>query len=190
MNKKASVMQVLVMMIVVVVTSGVILLLINTGIISVKAQSNEPILNTEFIPLGREGYLTIKEFKFCEFVDENYNCVNEKTQFNFGEEVHFLFIVETSTYNGDVMLVENYQLIDSAGTVLLDVDEKNNYHFDVKSNEKKELITFKDYFIVNAGSLPGVYKLNLIMENPLLNKRTTLSKSFMEKDLEGSQSGD
>ena len=173
-------MEILVRMILVVLTSGVILLLVNTGVITVKAQSNEPILNTEFIPLGREGSLVIKEFKFCENVDESYNCINEKNSFNLGDEVHFVFKVESSTYDGDIMLVENYQLIDLAGNILLDVDEENNYNFDVKSQEKKELITFKDYFIVNEGSLTGDYKLNLVIENPLLNKRATLSKSFVE----------
>src|SRR3989344_3324579 len=121
MNNRGSVMEVLVLMIVVVLTSGVILLLVNTGIITVKAQSNEPILNTEFIPLGREGSLVIKEFKFCENVDESYNCINEKNSFNLGDEVHFVFKVESSTYNRDILLVENYQLVDPAGKVLLNV---------------------------------------------------------------------
>src|SRR3989338_8011966 len=98
MNNRGSVMEVLVLMIVVVLTSGVILLLVNTGVITVKAQSNEPILNTEFIPLCREGSLVIKDFKFCENVDEFYNCENPKESFARGDKIYFRFVVESRFY--------------------------------------------------------------------------------------------
>ena len=76
------------------------------------------------------------------------------------------------------MLVENYQIKGPNGELLLGVDEKNNFNFDLISNEKKELITFKDFFVVGSDLSEGEYTLELIVNNPLLNKKTTLVKKF------------
>ena len=167
-------MEILIFLIVVVLTSAVVLFLVQSGIVTVKADGEEvPILNAEFIPVGREGYVAIKEFQFCDTVDELYNCLGEKNTFQIGEEVHFRFIVESSTWNGEVMLVENYKLKSPTGETLLDVDEENNYHFNLQSGKKKELIYFKDYFVVNLGSAEGEYTVELVIDNPLLNKKVT-----------------
>ena len=74
MNKRGKVItEILVMMIVIMLTSAIILFLVQSGLITVKAEGEQaPVLNTEFIPLGREGYLAVKDFKFCIYVDENY----------------------------------------------------------------------------------------------------------------------
>jgi hypothetical protein len=183
MNKKGKVaMEILVMLVVIVITSAILLLLIQGGIITVKAENEQvPILNTEFIPMGREGYLTIKDFKFCDFVDNNYNCIGESEDFFLGSEIHFVFVVESSTYNGDIMLVENYRIKSPEGNVLLNVDEKNNFNFDITSKERKELITFKDFFIVGSELGESEYTLELVINNPLLNKKTTLVKKFKMK---------
>lgn len=179
MNKKASVTELLVMLILVVLTSAVILYLVHSGIISVKADAEQtPLLNAEFIPVGREGYLALTDFQFCDFVDSGFNCINPTNTFHLGSSIHFLFHIESSTYNGEIMIIENYRIKSPSGKLLLDAEEKNNFHFDTTSKEKKEIATFKDYFTVTEGNELGTYTLDLILENPLLNKKTTLTKTF------------
>ena len=172
--------EILALLILVVFTSATILVLITTGVISVNADSQQQsVLNADFIPSGRSGSLVIKEFNFCTFIDESYNCVGETNQFQLGQEVHFLFAVESSTFQGQIMIVENYRIKDPAGNVILDVNQKDNFNFDTSSKETKELITIKDFFTVNSGSDLGEYTLGLVLENPLLNKQTTLSQTFL-----------
>ncbi|MBI4983077.1 hypothetical protein HZC32_00325 [Candidatus Woesearchaeota archaeon] len=178
-TQSKGVTELLVMLIMVVLTSGTVLLLVQSGIITVKAENEQvPILNAEFIPMGREGSLAVKEFQLCDYVDPGYNCVNEGDTFVSGSEVHFRFVVESSTYNGDIMLVENYRVKDSQGKILFDVDEKNNFHFDIPSSELKEKVSFKDYFVIADDAPEGEYSLELIVENPLLVKRTVTLKTF------------
>lgn len=181
MNRKAGiVVQLLVMMILVVLTSAVIFYLVQSGIITVKAEEESvPLLNAEFIPIAREGYLSIEEFKFCDYVDQDFTCINQDKHFFFNNEIHFTFVVESSTYNGEVMILENYRIKSPSGKTLLDAEQKNNFHYDIRSKEKKELITFKDYFIIGSGTETGAYTLELIIENPLLNKKKTLSQEFL-----------
>ena len=179
MNKEGKIAtQILIMLVVVVLTSAAVFSLVQYGVIKVKEVEGAQVLNTEFIPYMREGYLAIKEFKFCEDVDENYGCVGEKEDFELGGRIYFRFVIESSIVDGEVMLVENYQLKGPTGEMLLEVDEKNNYYFEVESKKKTELVFFKDYFIVGAGLEEGEYTLELLMENPLLNKKTTLVKKF------------
>ena len=54
----------------------------------------------------------------------------------------------------------------------------NSFYFDIDSNEEKELVTFKDYFVVGENLASGDYILELFIENPLLNKNITLVKKF------------
>ena len=179
MKKGKVAIELLIMLVTIVVTSAIIFMLVQADIIKVKPGNSEvSILNSEFIPMGREGYLTIKDFKFCDYVDPGYNCISEGNTFNLGSEVHFLFIVESSTYNGEIMLVENYRIKSPTGEILLEVDEKNNFNFDFNSEETKELITFKDFFVVGEELTEGEYTLELFIENPLLVKKTTLVKKF------------
>jgi hypothetical protein len=181
MNKKGKVaMEILMMLVTIVATSSIVLVLVNTGVISVKSSGEAVnILNTEFIPVSREGFLAVKDFKFCSLVDAQFNCVNEKNSFNLGDEIHFLFIVESSVKGGEIMIVENYRVLDPAGKVLLDVDEENNYHFTKKSAKPSELVTFGDYFVIGSNELSGEYTVDLVVANPLLNKKSTLTKRVM-----------
>lgn len=178
MDKKGSVVvQLLVMLVVIVLTSAAILLLIKFDVISVGSSDEDvPVLNTEFIPMGAEGSLVVKEFQFCSFVDDNYNCLDEKQQFNKRDDVYFRFVVESSTSNGQVRIIENYKLIDPQGKVILDVDEQNNFNFEIRSEETLESITFKDYFIAGVELTDGEYILELHLQNPLINKRTKAVK--------------
>ncbi len=181
MNRQGTILtEFLVLLIMIVLTSAIVLFLVKTGVVSVRADGEEvSVLDAEFIPLGREGYLAIKEFQFCDAVDELYDCQGEKDTFQIGEEVHFRFVVESSVSNGEVMLAENYRLKGPGGEVLLEVSEDSNYHLGLESNKKKESITFKDYFIINLGSEEGEYILELVMENPLLNKKSIKTEKVM-----------
>ena len=106
--------ELLIMLVTIVVTSAIIFLLIQADVIQVKSGNAEvSVLNAEFIPLGREGYLAISDFNFCDYIDQNYGCVGKRNSFSLGSQVHFLFVVESSTYNGDVMVVENYPMLKS-----------------------------------------------------------------------------
>jgi hypothetical protein len=179
MNKKAKIeIELFIVLIAVALLVGGLLLLIQSGIVSVKSDSSQ-ILNTEFIPMGRQGSLLIQNFYFCGFVDESYKCLNEKREFNLGSEVHFLFNVQSSTFNGDIKLVENYRIRNPYGEIILDVDQKNNLHFDVSSKERVEMVTFKDYFKLGNDLPLGEYTLELVIENPLLDKKVVRSEKFV-----------
>tara|TARA_Y100000310_G_scaffold296736_1_gene329229 strand:+ start:93 stop:656 length:564 start_codon:yes stop_codon:yes gene_type:complete len=180
-NKRGGIaIEILIMLVVVVVTSAIIFLLVSKGVVSVKADAEqEPLLNTEFIPAGRSGSLAIKEFSFCSFVRDDYQCIGKSKNFPAGKEIYFVFVVESSPHNGQVILVENYRLKDPSGRLLLDVDQKNDFNFEIKSREQKELIAFKDYFILNTEAEKGEYTLELVMENPLLDKKATTVKTFV-----------
>ena len=171
--------ELLVMLVTIVVTSAIIFMLVQADVIKVKpGNADINVLNTEFIPMGREGYLAVSNFKFCEFIDLGYNCIGEEDSFSLGSEVHFIFVVESSTSNGDIKVVENYRIKGPSGELLLDVDEENSFHFEITSSEKKESITFKDFFVVGEELPEGEYTLELLIKNPFLNKKTTLIRKF------------
>lgn len=182
MNRHGTILtEFLVLLIMIVLTSATVLFLVKTGVLMVRAEGEEiSVLDAEFLPIGREGYLAIKEFQFCEGVDELYQCVGEKDTFQIGEEVHFRFVVESSVTNGEVMLVENYRVKGPNGEIILEVEEENNYHVTLQSGGRQEEVHFKDFLITEPGEdSAGQYTLELVMENPLLNKKTTLVKQFM-----------
>ena len=182
MDQQGSVIiQALIYLVVIILSSAGVLLLINLGVLTPK-NSNEEILLSEFIPLGRSGELQITEFNFCGNVDSNFDCISPKEEFSPGEEVHFNFVVESSTYDGQIMVVENYRLMNPEDKILLEVDEKNNFHFDLQSNQDSERVKLKDYFVLGDEEKEGQYTLELLIENPLLNKKVTLTRSFMVKN--------
>lgn len=180
MNRHGTILtEFLVLLIMIVLTSATVLFLVKSGVLMVRADGEEvSVLDTEFIPVGREGYLAIKEFQFCSDVGELYNCIDEKDTFKIGEEVYFRFVVESSTSNGEVRLVENYRIKGIDGAVLFDVHDENNYPFNIQSNKKTEHIYFKDHLITEAGDNAGEYTLELLIENRLLNKKSTVIKKF------------
>jgi hypothetical protein len=177
--KKANVaIEILVLLVTVVLTSAIVFALVQTGVLTVKAENDVSVLNTEFLPSERAGHLVVKEFKFCSFVDSQFQCINPKEKFTIGDEVYFTFDVESSTFNGEVMIVENYKLFNPFGKLLLDVEQKDNYNFETKSKDKIEIVKFKDFFLL-GGDLPqGTYTVELNLENPLLNKKIKSAISF------------
>lgn len=181
MNKKAAgITELIVLLIVIVVTSAAMLLLVKFNIITLKTDgAQEPVLNAEFIPYAREGTLVIKEFSFCRSVDDAYNCLGGGAVFIFDEPVYYRFGVESSTFNGDIKIVKNYRIKGPTGEVLLEVGNDQQYQFDVSSNNDKETVLFKDYFVIPSGLPAGEYTLELVVENPLLTKTTTLAQKFV-----------
>ena len=182
-NKKARLeLEILSFMIAIVLISALIFWLVHLGIVEVKPGAETvSVLNMEFLPLGRGGELAIADFKFCGWVDEAYRCFDPKESFSFGEPVRFTLAVESSTFEGQVKLVENYQVVAPSGKVILEAEAKDNFNFELSSRNSRERISFKDYFIINPGAEAGTYTLSLIMYNPLIDKKVTLSKSFEVK---------
>ena len=161
--------QILVFLIIIVLTSASVLSLIYFGIISPKESSGEGVLNTEFVPLGREGYLAVKDFKFCEYVDEKYRC-KAKEVFSKGDKVNFAFALESTVQNGVVMIVENYRVKSPSGKVLLEAEDKDNFNYEMNSSKPIESVVFKDYFVLVEDE-KGEYSLELVLENPLIGKK-------------------
>ncbi|HIH11765.1 TPA: hypothetical protein HA241_06250 [Candidatus Woesearchaeota archaeon] len=167
------VLLILVILVAVVLTSALVLFLMKSG----PTESSASPLAVEFIP-ERPTTLTINQFEFCSDVNSRFVCTEKRTSFRLGEEVHFRLVVESSVKDQVVSLVENYQLTDPPGTVLLPLDEKNDFHLNLNSQREKEQVAFRDYFIVSPESIPGNYTLTLFIENPVLNKKVTLTKTI------------
>lgn len=167
--------ELLFMLITVVVTSAAILYLVQSGMITVKAENSDvSVLNTEFIPVVREGTLVVKEFQFCESVD----CSESKETFALGEEVHFTFVVETSVYNGEIILIENYRVKGPDGTILLQAEAQDNRQVENMSSERLIQIHFAEFIRTEERDQSGDYQLELLVENPLLAKKVAVTKMF------------
>lgn len=171
-------LQIMIVLVIVVVTSSLLLLLVRTGLLEVKETSGANLLDAEFIPITREGYLVIKDLKFCSYVDADFECIRESNVFDLGDQVHFIFNVESSVYRGEVKLVKNYAVKGTRGETLLAVDETNNFYFDVTSSKAIEEVKFRDYFTVGEDLELGNYTLEMVISNPLLNKQTKIIKQF------------
>ncbi len=172
--------EVFMVLITVVLTSAVILLLVKSGTIKVKDEViAQPILNAEFLPTGKEGFLVVKEVRFCSYVDENLNCVSEQERFGKTENVYVWFTIESTVLNGQVIAARNYRIRNPAGMVVLQADNKNSYDFQLDSAKKTEPVVFADYFVMGEEAASGEYTLEIMVENPLLGKQVTLTKKFM-----------
>ena len=171
--------EVLLFLITVMVTSGVVLLLVQQGILSVRADVlDEPLLNTEFIPFERGGELHITKILFCDAIDEQFTCEHETNLFKPGQNVYVLFVAQSSTSNHDIMLVRNYRLLNPGGSLLVESDEKNTYHIDITSDRDEEQVVFSNYFGLPQDAVVGEYTLDVIVENPLLQKKVMVRTTF------------
>ncbi|MBI1968509.1 hypothetical protein HYS49_01225 [Candidatus Woesearchaeota archaeon] len=170
--------QLLIIVVVIILSSIVVLLLVRAGILLPQA-TDEPILNTEFLPVGRGGELVVREFAFCEHVDRDFQCFILTARFVPGDDVSVRFLVESGVYNGMIRLVRNYQLKDPLGEVVISLDAKNSYSFDGTSAKEKETIAFADTFTTDNTFQEGTYTLDIFVENPLLNKQLTISKKIV-----------
>ncbi|MDP3989577.1 MAG: hypothetical protein Q8Q01_00025 [archaeon] len=178
-KKGGLVIQVLVLMVLVVISSSVLLFLINKGVITVKESGQtEPILQANFLPIARTGTVAVKEFAFCSDVNEDFECIGQRSLFQKGDKVHFKFVVETNPYGGDVIIFQNYRLINPNGVIILEAEDMNNYQYDARSDKTLEEIVFKDYIITEENDIPGTYRFELLVSNPLLEKDITVTEEF------------
>ena len=177
LNKKGKIaIQLLAFLVVAVLASATMLILVQTGVLSVRADGPQPsLLDAEFIPLGRQGTIAIRSFDFCDGVDDKLNCVGKTESFNINQEIHFRFVVETTTSFGQIQLVENYRVKDENENIILNADTEDDFYFELETDQSQELITINDYFIIQK---PGEYILDLIVKNPFLGKTTTLTERF------------
>jgi|SRR3989344_668830 len=180
MRKKGRIeIEVFMVLITIVLTSAVILLLVKSGTIKVKNEVvTEPILNAEFLPTGKEGFLAVKEARFCSYVDENLNCVSEQQKFGKTENVYVWFTLESTVTNEQIIAARNYRIRNPAGMVVLQADNKNSYDFQLDSAKNTEPVVFADYFVMGEEAVSGEYTLEIMVENPLLGKQVTLTKKF------------
>lgn len=171
--------EVFIVLITIVFTSAVILLLVYSGAIKVKEDAAaEPVLNAEFLPVGKEGFLAVKQFDFCSEIDENLYCLETKEEFGKTENMYVRFVVENTVFDHGVILWRNYEIRNPLGEVVLQAEQKNAYNFELSSTKKTENIVFADYFVMGDDAIPGEYILDVIIENPLLEKKITLTKKF------------
>ncbi len=172
--------ELFIVLITMVVTSAVILLLVKAGTIEVKEEVvTEPVLNAEFLPVGKEGFLAVKDFAFCSFVDEDLNCLGRQEAFGKTENVYIRLVVESSVTDGQVLLLRNHRITNPLGEVVLQAEQKDAYALELQSSKNTESIIVADFFVLGTEAVPGEYTLDLILENPLLNKKVTLTKKFM-----------
>ena len=172
--------EVFMILITIVVTSAVIFFLVRSGTIEVKEEVMvEPVLNAEFLPVGKEGFLAVKDFAFCSYVDENLNCLERQEEFGKAENVFVWFVVESSVTNGQVMLLRNYKMSNPLDEVVLQSEQKNAYNLELSSGRKTESVAFGEFFVLGEDAVAGEYTLDVIVENSLLGKKVTLTKRFM-----------
>lgn len=171
--------ELFIVLITIVFTSAVILLLVYSGAIKVKEDAMaEPVLNAEFLPVGKEGFLAVKQFDFCSSVDASLNCLGSKEEFGKIENMYVRFVVENTVSNHEIILWRNYEIRNPFGEVVLQAEQKNAYNFELSSTKKTENIVFADYFVMGDDAIPGGYTLDVIIENPLLGRKITLTKKF------------
>lgn len=161
------------------VVVGIILLLIVTtmfllsylGVIPQRKYENTEVLQADFIPYVREGKLVITDLKLCEALDAQKNCVNEKTTFTTPATVSVRAVVETTSTNGKVFLLENYVVRRADGTVVMAAD--SDLPFEMDSQMDNQQVLFTDFFTVSESMPTGRYTFELIVKDQLMNREVT-----------------
>lgn len=179
-NSKGSVwLQVIVIVGVAALTTAIMLLLIHFDVLSPQAQEQQVnVLNAEFIPLERTGDLQIRQVDLCNYVDTKFNCYNKTELFQRDDNIYLRFLVESSVYQGEIMIARNYRVINPEGNIILDLEQQNSYTFRQESPKESQAVAFADYFTLGNNPQIGQYQIEIIVENPLLNKKVTIIKRF------------
>lgn len=179
-NKKGfSLIEFLISLIMVTLVSGTIFWLTYAGVIPVKMEEEKLLMPLgEMLPFYSEKVLEISEFKFCQSVDQFYQCQNESDKFKLGQYVTFRFKVRTETVYNQIKLVENFRVIAPNTEVVYEAKEENKFVFQAESKKNEENILFKDFFYLKEDFPSGTYLLELIIENPLIEKKINLVKKF------------
>ncbi len=171
--------QVVIILLVAALTSGIMLLLVHLGVLSSDSGNEVDVLNAQFVPLERSGDVQVRQVDFCKYVDTQFACYQKSDTFAVGEDVYLRFLVESSTFQGQIMLMRNYRIVDPAGDIIMDLEQQNSYIFEQQSGKDSESVAFADYFSLGDSPAVGEYQVEILIENPLLDKRVTLVKRFM-----------
>lgn len=180
MTEKNQAAEVLIFITLVVCTSAVVLALVHFDIIHIRESDgqDQPILNAEFIPFERDGNLRIKRFEFCELVTPTYECINPKNTFPKGLPTHFKMVMDSDVTDGFIKLEENYRIKGPQNQVLLEVGDRESFHYEKRSFESSEVVALADSFTVSTDLPTGTYTLEVFVYNPLINKKVTLTRTF------------
>ncbi len=179
-----SVLSLLVALIIVLATSAGVFFLVRTGVLPVapqqQGQEERLILPIqEAVQLPKENALKITEIKLCEQVNLHLDCINEKTAFKRGETVYFTLLVETTVISNNVRLIANFGINDENGKPILAVEEQNEFPISAKSIGKTEQLRLQNSFTFEESDQPGAYILEIVVANPLINKKASKTKEFM-----------
>ncbi len=170
--------DILLFLAIVVITSAVLLSLLSFGFITLKDQPPAQILNTEFIPFERDGTMVISTFEFCSSVDLAYACINPKDTFKFGEPIHFRILIQSDPVNNIIRLEENYRIKGPQNQIFLEIGDREAFQFEKTTGNDAQNVIIADSFTIDSDLPQGEYTLDLFIENPLLQKTTTLSRPF------------
>ena len=176
MNKNGKVVvEILIFMIAVVMISAGVLFLIKTGFLNPQPENSEVnLLNTEFLPTGRDAGISLMEFDVCSYIQTNLFC-SKKDYFYTGETVFVRLIVGTSFTNGEAILDRKYTLLNSENQNILTLEASDNYQISV-GNDEPLMVT--DEFILPEDLEEGTYLLDVLIENPLINKKVSGKKEL------------
>lgn len=178
MDKRGNVaIKVLLILILIVIVSGITLTLVKVGVLAPGANQGE-VLNTEFLPVGRDGSISITSFDFCRSVSLSYDCIQPTKIFAPEQQVHFRFVVESTVYEELIHLVESYQVRDPSGVVVLSTTTREALRVEGQSQDSVEQVSFRDYFVIGSDAVAGEYTLELTLENPLFGKEVSKIMRF------------
>lgn len=166
--------EILIVLIIVVFTASLILFLVKSGVVTVEEGQEVDFLNANYLAGGPTKEFSVKEIKFCYNIN-NFVC-DETSTFEFGEEIHFLVQFESTVANGNIIIAENYNLIDPNGDVIF-AAEKEDFVFEYPSKKKSETLPFADSFTIDYGP-DGEYTLELLLENKILNQKIKVVEKF------------
>ncbi len=182
MNKKAQVITVLIFLVILVFLSAIILGLISAGILETKEESDEQILNTQFLPVGEIIDLSIKELKFCGRIDTKLNCIGEGNVYGRGQTVYLYVVVSTPSIGSSSDITRRYQITAPSGETLLSFDQSD--HSPISQQILgRGLAVFTDYFITPLDAELGQYRLELLVEEKE-RKATLLTEFHLIRDEE------
>jgi len=175
MNKKAQVVTVLIFLIALVFLSAIILGLLSTGILKTKEGPEEPILNTQFLPMGENVNLAVNELKFCKRIDQELNCIEEGNLYERGQTVYLSVLVFTSSLDSSAGITRQYQITSPSGEILLSFDQSEPSPIS-QQILGRGLVIFTDYFITPLDAELGEYQLELLIVDN--NREITEIKEF------------
>ncbi len=172
--------EILVFITLAVLSSAGVLALLHYDIVQVRPPSpnDQPILNAEFIPFERDGNLVVQKFEFCESVTNSYECINPKNSFQKGKPTSFKITMQSDTIDRQVKLEENYRILGPQGQVFLEVGDRESFHYEKTSSKTTEIVALADSFTVSTDLPSGTYTLEVFVTNPLINKKTSLTRTF------------